>query len=174
MGFADASTEGRFANLYVKAPWSFVIRFWICPSGPQTILFKISGGFVVLQEVVESMGGSVWQLAAEHATRVQKKTMSNGVLQSTNSNKEEEGSSDSEDVSISGSDDEKQTENREQQVALACEDGCVRIFAVADRQLGMLYRQSLPRIKGEILFAIFHSAMMLCGTIVKNLAFSHS
>ncbi len=129
---------------------------------------------MVLQEVVESMGGSVWQLAAEHATRVQKKTMSNGVLQSTNSNKEEEGSSDSEDVSISGSDDEKQTENREQQVALACEDGCVRIFAVADRQLGMLYRQSLPRIKGEILFAIFHSAMMLCGTIVKNLAFSHS
>lgn len=127
-----------------------------------------------MQEVVESMGGSVWQLAAEHATRVQKKTMSNGVLQSTNSNKEEEGSSDSEDVSISGSDDEKQTENREQQVALACEDGCVRIFAVADRQLGMLYRQSLPRIKGEILFAIFHSAMMLCGTIVKNLAFSHS
>jgi hypothetical protein len=130
--------------------------------------FKISGGFVVLQEVVESMGGSVWQLAAEHTTRVQKETMSNGVLQSTGSSKEYEGSSDSDDVSISGSEDEQQTENREQQVALACEDGCVRIFAVAARQPGMLYRQSLPRIKGEILFAIFHSAMMLCGTIVKS------
>jgi U3 small nucleolar RNA-associated protein 4 len=113
--------------------------------------FKISGGFVVLQEVVESMGGSVWQLAAEHTTRVQKKTMSNGVLQSTGSSKEDEGSSDSEDVSISGSEDEQHTENREQQVALACEDGCVRIFAVADMQPGMLYRQSLPRIKGRVL-----------------------
>jgi hypothetical protein len=130
--------------------------------------FKISGGFVVLQEVVESMGGSVWQLAAEHTTRIQKKTMSDGVLQSTGSSKEDEGSSDSEDVSISGSEDEHQNENREQRVALACEDGCVRIFAVADRQLGMLYRQSLPRIKGEILFAIFHSAMVLSGTIVKS------
>ncbi len=40
MGFADASTEGRFANLYVKAPWSFVIRVWIFPSGPQTVLLR--------------------------------------------------------------------------------------------------------------------------------------
>ncbi|CAK9875951.1 unnamed protein product [Sphagnum jensenii] len=103
------------------------------------------------KEVVESMGGSVWQLAAEHTTRIQKKTMSDEVLQSTGSSKEDEGSSDSEDVSISGSEDEQQNENREQRVALACEDGCVRIFAVADRQLGMLYRQSLPRIKGRVL-----------------------
>jgi hypothetical protein len=142
---------------------SLDLSFWITNHS-----FKISGGFVVLQEVVESMGGSVWQLAAEHTTRIQKKTMSDGVLQSTGSSKEDEGSSDSEDVSISGSEDEQQNENREQRVALACEDGCVRIFAVADRQLGMLYRQSLPRIKGEILFAIFHSAMVLSGTIVKS------
>ncbi|CAK9225547.1 unnamed protein product [Sphagnum troendelagicum] len=103
------------------------------------------------KEVVESMGGSVWQLVAEHTTRIQKKTMSDEVLQSTGSSKEDEGRSDSEDVSISGSEDEPQNENREQRVALACEDGCVRIFAVADRQLGMLYRQSLPRIKGRVL-----------------------
>ncbi|CAM6020208.1 unnamed protein product [Sphagnum balticum] len=103
------------------------------------------------KEAVESMGGAVWQLAAEHVMRSKTMIRSSRIQQSRGSQEDESGS-DSEDASSNGSQDEQEDpENREQRVAVACEDGCVRIFAVSDKQLGMIYRQSFPRVKGRIL-----------------------
>jgi U3 small nucleolar RNA-associated protein 4 len=112
------------------------------------------------KEAVESMGGAVWQLAAEHVMRSKTMMRSSGILQSRGSQEDESGS-DSEDASSNGSQDEQDPENREQRVAVACEDGCVRIFAVSDKQLGMIYHQSFPRVKGEISLAHLPSARTL-------------
>jgi U3 small nucleolar RNA-associated protein 4 len=106
------------------------------------------------------MGGAVWQLAAEHVMRSKTMMRSSGILQSRGSQEDESGS-DSEDASSNGSQDEQDPENREQRVAVACEDGCVRIFAVSDKQLGMIYHQSFPRVKGEISLAHLPSARTL-------------
>ncbi len=110
---------------------------------------------------MESMGGAVWQLAAEHVMR-SKTTMRSSRIQQSRGSQEDESCSDSEDASSNGSQDEQEDpENREQRVAVACEDGCVRIFAVSDKKLGMIYRQSFPRVKGEISLGHLPSARTL-------------
>eukprot|EP00850_Spirogloea_muscicola_P009057 SM000050S16982 [mRNA] locus=s50:211200:215257:+ [translate_table: standard] len=38
-----------------------------------------------------------------------------------------------------------------QLVAVACDDGCVRLFAAEEGQLGLVYRRAFPRVKGRIL-----------------------
>ncbi|KAG0557990.1 hypothetical protein KC19_11G171000 [Ceratodon purpureus] len=98
--------------------------------------------------VVESMGGSIWQLAAEHMDAVVPKDLngspSNRIQGSEDSDSEDEGSS-------SGNDSDDEPERRAQRVALACEDGVVRIFEVGTAQYGLVYQKSFPRVKGRIL-----------------------
>lgn len=98
--------------------------------------------------VVESMGGSVWQLAAEHMDAVVPKGLDGSPSSRIRGSEE----SDSEDESSSsGSDSDDEPGRGAQRVALACEDGVVRIFEVATAQQGLVYQKSFPRVKGRIL-----------------------
>lgn len=72
----------------------------------------------------------------------------NGYLKDEKSNSDDSESSDSED-------DLDVDERREQSViedscvALACDDGCVRIYAVSDND-ELIYKKMFPRVSGEI------------------------
>lgn len=95
------------------------------------------------------MGGSVWQLAAEHVLRTSKGSNVTSQVRATVDENESEDES-----SSSSSDSDEEPEKREQRVALACEDGCLRIFEVSDAQQGIVYCRSFPRVKGEPAFAV--------------------
>ncbi|XP_024356552.1 WD repeat-containing protein PCN isoform X2 [Physcomitrium patens] len=100
------------------------------------------------QAVMESMGGSIWQLAAEHMDTI----VSRSLKGSSNSSvRETEGNDSDDEGSSSSSDSDDESDNRPQRVALACEDGVVRIFEVATAQHGLVYRKSFPRVIGRIL-----------------------
>ena len=96
---------------------------------------------------MESMGGSIWQLVAEHIDAVVPKGL-NGSPSNRIRGSEENDSDD--ESSSSGSDSDDEPERRAQRVALACEDGVVRIFEVAAAQHGLAYQKSFPRVKGEV------------------------
>ncbi|KAG6555830.1 hypothetical protein Mapa_002471 [Marchantia paleacea] len=106
------------------------------------------------KEIVESYGGSVWQLAAEPLEALKSAaSSSNGALLKKNGD-----GSDNDESSSSDSDSEEEEEEGssdhdivEQRIAVGCDDGCVRIFTVGDNQAGMLYRRAFPRVKGRIL-----------------------
>lgn len=131
---------------------------WVTPASFSPNMLKF---IPILQAAVESMGGSVWQLAAEHINDTAQG--SNGT--SKNSSRADDGS-DEEDEGNSSSDSDRDDEpvNGDQRVALACEDGCVRIFEVGNAHEGMVYRQSLPLVKGRVYsFAkLLHSFPSLC------------
>lgn len=93
------------------------------------------------------MGGSIWQLAAEHMTPVSKD--SNGSV-SDRIRASEDNDSDDEGSSSSSDSDDDEPERRAQRVALACEDGVVRIFEVAAAQQGLIYQKSFPSVKGMV------------------------
>ncbi|KAL3698853.1 hypothetical protein R1sor_012929 [Riccia sorocarpa] len=101
------------------------------------------------KEIVESYGGSVWQLAVEpeHA-----ESASNGVLRSKNGDESDDDESSSSDRENEDEKSRPAVKNSvEQGVAVGCDDGCVRIFTVGDSQSGMVYRKAFPRVKGRIL-----------------------
>lgn len=88
----------------------------------------------------------MWQLAAEHITdipRSSNRTSKSATLADDGSDEEDEGTS-------SDSDSDEEPENVDQRVAFACEDGCVRIFEVGNAVEGLVYRRSLPRVKGRV------------------------
>lgn len=88
----------------------------------------------------------MWQLAAEYITDVprgSKGTSKSASLADDSSDEEDEGSS-------SDSDSDAEPEKDGQRVAFACEDGCVRIFEVGNALEGLVYRRSLPRVKGRV------------------------
>lgn len=96
---------------------------------------------------MESMGGSIWHLAAEHIDAVVPKGL-NGSSDNRIRGSEENDSDDEGNSSSSDSDDE--VERKPQRVALACEDGVVRIFEVGNSKDGLVYRKSFPRVKGNV------------------------
>eukprot|EP00850_Spirogloea_muscicola_P011716 SM000073S21492 [mRNA] locus=s73:500966:505004:- [translate_table: standard] len=71
--------------------------------------------------------------------------------------KEEDSDSDSDDDASSSDDRTGGAASRpggspqSQLVAVACDDGCVRLFAAEEGQLGLTYRRAFPRVKGRIL-----------------------
>lgn len=96
------------------------------------------------------MGGSVWQLAAEHMEAPVRKAL-NGSSSTRIQGSEEMDSKDEESSSSSDS-DEDEPERKAQRVALACEDGVVRLFEVAGAKDGLVYQKSFPRVKGKFYY----------------------
>lgn len=103
------------------------------------------------KEVLKSYGGSVWHMALEPLCVLVK----NGALaiasRSASIGQTNTGSADSDsdnDENI-GSDSEEAGLG-EPRVAVACDDGCVRLFTVKDDER-MVYKHSLPRVQGRIL-----------------------
>ncbi|CAM6083883.1 unnamed protein product [Calypogeia fissa] len=105
------------------------------------------------KEIVESYGGSVWQLAAEPLVKpVQSSKIGNGSVRMQNGALDDD-SDESSDEEDSDNEDDKHVEQKaaEQRVVVGCDDGCLRLFTVSDSDEGMLYRRSFPRVEGRIL-----------------------
>lgn len=109
-----------------------------------------------LQTVLNSIGVSIWQMAVapsnNHAlaTNPMLEHIENGYLS------DRLGMDDNETSEVE--DDSDSVELYEQpviefpRVAIACNDGCVRIYSISDSD-ELIYNKSLPRVSGEISFA---------------------
>ncbi|KAJ6878606.1 transducin family protein-like 1 [Populus alba x Populus x berolinensis] len=108
------------------------------------------------KNVLESIGVSIWQMAVAPSsnsaihTEHKPPQLGNGYLNGRHKGGEEsEYSSESED-------DSDLDEQREQIVvedpclAIACDDGCVRIYTVPESD-GLTYNKTLPRVSGRVL-----------------------
>lgn len=102
------------------------------------------------KESLKSYGGSVWQMVLEPSHV----SVRHGGMVGTSSS-EENGSlstdsdSDDDENVVSGSEQEEELLG-EQRVAIGCDDGCVRLFIVKDRE-SIAYMKSFPRVQGRIL-----------------------
>lgn len=98
---------------------------------------------------MSSMGGSVWQMAAEHVAAPKDVSGSSSSRRGS-----EENESDDEESSSSSDSEDDEPERKPQRVALACEDGVARIFEVAGPKDGLVYLKSFPRVKGKLSFQV--------------------
>ncbi|XP_022941038.1 U3 small nucleolar RNA-associated protein 4-like isoform X1 [Cucurbita moschata] len=110
--------------------------------------------FDLTQKVVlESIGFSIWQIAAapcnsrEVDSEVKPQDMQNGHL--TDSESDFQDCSESEDDSNS-SELHVQSSDENPSLAIACDDGCVRIYNICDAE-EFIYKRSLPRVSGRVL-----------------------
>eukprot|EP00897_Mesotaenium_endlicherianum_P000557 jgi/Mesen1/10501/ME000083S10004 len=117
--------------------------------------------------VVDSYGGPVWSLAVEPG--VAPAGAQPGSLRAA----EDGNASDSDSASSgrsddsSGSDDESEVGRpggegqdmllTEQRVAVACDDGCLRLFAAEENVDGLVYKRSFPRVAGRVLTVAWNS-----------------
>lgn len=105
---------------------------------------------LVLQATIDSYGGPVWALAVEPAapsTESPSQTVAHRA-------RAERNDSDSSDESDSDDEDEESgaaqaSERQRQRVAVACDDGCARLFAVDDATNELQYAKALPRVEGK-------------------------
>lgn len=112
-----------------------------------------------LQTVLESIGFSIWQMAVAPSNyalilaEAKSQHIGNGYLNHESSDNDDDESSESE--SSESEDDSDSDELLEQPttedryLALACDDGCVRLYRVSDSD-ELIYYKSLPRVSGEI------------------------
>ncbi|KAJ7533600.1 hypothetical protein O6H91_13G056600 [Diphasiastrum complanatum] len=114
--------------------------------------------------VVESYGGPVWQLAFEPAPisprgngKLSLQTDSRSLARHRESRSGSSDSSDSDVCGESDSDEELTDDAMEQRLAVACDDGSVRLFTVNESKDAISYRSSFPRVKGRILSVAWHS-----------------
>ena len=113
------------------------------------------------QVVLESIGFSIWQIAAapcnsrEVDSEVKPQDMQNGHL--TDNESDFQDCSESEDDSNS-SELHVQSSDENPSLAIACDDGCVRIYNICDAE-EFIYKRSLPRVSGENLFP---DSLLLC------------
>ncbi|KAG6422050.1 hypothetical protein SASPL_118611 [Salvia splendens] len=115
--------------------------------------------------VLDSIGFSIWQIAAEPCNhlcpneRQEAKTYQNGQTStSITGDIDDEENSESEDE-----DDNKRAELVHEQIdtestrlAIACDDGCVRIYRVSDAE-ELIYNRTLPRVSGRTLSVTWSS-----------------
>lgn len=123
-----------------------------------------------LQTVLDSVGVSIWQMALAPSNGDLIKTglepchTGNGCLSYKSNVPDEHESSESEEDSDSP-DPPKQSVLEYQQVAIGCDDGCVRIYAISGKD-EFIYTKSLPRVSGEIssleLFGSLQLFSLLC------------
>ncbi|KAK6116037.1 hypothetical protein DH2020_008306 [Rehmannia glutinosa] len=109
------------------------------------------------KKVLDSIGVSIWQIAAEPCNDLQLdakqeiKSYENGDANpSTISGADEEDNSESEDEDDGKNAREIQMHNdaKNTRLAIACDDGCVRIYNVSDEEK-LTYNRTLPRVSGE-------------------------
>lgn len=108
-----------------------------------------------MQIVLESIGVSIWQMAVAPINKLpaleepRSQHSGNGYLNAKYeySDYNNEKNSESEDDSDSEQVYQKLVEDR--RVAIACDDGAVRIYTISDSDK-LIYHKSLPRVSGEI------------------------
>ncbi|GFQ02575.1 cirhin [Phtheirospermum japonicum] len=99
--------------------------------------------------VLDSIGFSIWQIAAEPRNDLQ---IDGHASPATTSGVDEEENSESEDEDDKKSAHEIQMQDdaNSTRLAIACDDGCVRIYSVSD-ELKLNYNRTLPRVSGRTL-----------------------
>lgn len=108
--------------------------------------------------VLESVGVSIWQMAVDPIKRrwgdIEHDAHSNGngvVIDSSISNSSEVSeSSDDDDDSNDAVELHEQSLMENRRLALACDDGCVRLYTIPDTK-DLIYHKSLPRVSGRAL-----------------------
>lgn len=125
---------------------------------------------VLLQTVLDSIGVSIWQIAAEPSVdllpngKQEMKAYENGhASPSITSDVDDEEKSESED----DYDDNRavfheQDDAESTRLAIACDDGCVRIYSVSDEEK-LIYNRTMPRVSGET------SALKIEKSVCQNL-----
>ncbi|KAF2291090.1 hypothetical protein GH714_019827 [Hevea brasiliensis] len=111
--------------------------------------------------VLESIAVSIWQMAVEPSSNppIQKdldsKNLGNGYLNDKQNDIDDCQSSESEDDSDS---DElhEQSVVENPRIAIACDDGCVRIYTIPDSN-ELIYNKTLPRVSGRVLSVTWSS-----------------
>lgn len=124
------------------------------------MLFPFNFGFH-LQTVLDSVGVSIWQMAVapcSNDTESKSHPVGNGFIKANSTGPDDPETSDSEDDSDSDETNE-QSVVEYPRVALACDDGCVRIYSITDTD-EFVYTKSLPRVGGENLLLL---VVLACG-----------
>ncbi|KAJ6851691.1 U3 small nucleolar RNA-associated protein 4-like protein [Iris pallida] len=107
--------------------------------------------------VVDSVGVSIWQMAVEpfdgsmHSKKIDSQGLANGhadfdAHSDCDSSCSENEDTDETNVACIGNDD--------QRLAIACDDGCMRIYNVSDTD-GITYSRSFPRVSGRMLSIVW-------------------
>lgn len=116
------------------------------------------------KKVLDSIGISIWQIAAEPCSdlpvsgRQEMKSYENGhTSPSIASDVEEENSeSEDDDDNIHAVQSHDQDDADSTRLAIACDDGCVRIYSVSDAEK-LIYNRTLPRVSGRSLSVTWSS-----------------
>ena len=108
--------------------------------------------------VADSFGGAVWQLAIEPIPQNSAATPDTETATKNSEEKlndDDDGKNNSDSESSDDSDDEGLPAHSPR-LAVACDDGCVRIFTVEPGMPGASYSKSLPRVEGRTLAVAWH------------------
>ncbi|KAI9201195.1 hypothetical protein LWI28_019972 [Acer negundo] len=121
--------------------------------------------------VLESIGFSIWQMAVAPSNHPlicadpKPHHIGNGYLNDKSNDNDDHETSESESGSESESESESDTDCDEPHaqsvvddtpVAVACDDGCVRIYRISDSD-ELIYHKSLPRVSGRVLSVTWSS-----------------
>ncbi|KDP41076.1 hypothetical protein JCGZ_03745 [Jatropha curcas] len=109
--------------------------------------------------VLESIGVSIWQMAVAPSSNppcekdIEAKHLGNGFSDKKNDTDDQQSSESGDD---SDSDElHEQFAIEDPHVAIACDDGCVRIYTIPDSD-ELIYNKTLPRVNGVIYFFSDH------------------
>ncbi|XP_044475587.1 WD repeat-containing protein PCN-like [Mangifera indica] len=111
--------------------------------------------------VLESIGFSIWQMAVEPSNNrlihaeAQSQHVGNGYLNDESSSDDYETSGSDSDSDLDGLHEESVI-IEDKRVAVACDDGCVRIYRISDSD-ELTYYKSLPRVSGRVLSVAWSS-----------------
>ena len=113
-----------------------------------------------MQEVLNSYGGSIWQIVLEPDAAVT--ASASDILASPEETSSLSSDNDSENDKNEEDNSEDEEENEgEMRVAIACDDGSLRLFTVKDGE-SLTYKKSFPRIEGISLLFLY------CSTTYKS------
>lgn len=107
----------------------------------------------MLQSVLDSIGVSIWQIAAEPLddSDVGVNGYGNGSVSNGRDDSESSGSDDDDDDDVELHAVSHRSDS--QRIAVGCDDGCVRIY-VSSESDGFTYKRSLPRVSGETFYSM--------------------
>ncbi|KAH6781137.1 Transducin family protein / WD-40 repeat family protein [Perilla frutescens var. hirtella] len=116
------------------------------------------------KKVLDSIGISIWQIAAEPCNDLQLsgkqeiKSYENGHSSPSITSDVDEENSESEDEENNRNvvQSPEQNDAESTRLAIACDDGCVRIYSVSDAEQ-LIYNRTLPRVSGRTLSVTWSS-----------------
>lgn len=137
--------------------WFYARSYFLSSSLFSLILVEYNLLYTMyLQVALDSIGVSIWQMAAVPIISLLHHTKDDTLLIENGHANDKIGDGDDDDPETSDSEDDSdlvelhgQPTSENRLVALACDDGCVRIYGISDSDK-LTYVKSLTRVSGEI------------------------